>query len=323
VSVGVVAATATAYMTELHGQSKPSASLRRAQLTGTTVNLGGLALGALIAGVLAQYVYAPLTVTYVVVLIALGLGIIAVALTPETWMRPVPRPEYHPQRVAVPRAARGQFFAATGAAAIGFAGLGLFTGLAGVLLVETLHRTSLALSGATVFAVFGGAVLAQFITLTWTRKAVLSVGIAAFLFGLGLVVTSIWLPSPNLTLFIIGGAISGAGSGAIFKGSLGTVMLIAEPTRRAESLAGILLAGYVGLSVPAIGLGIALRDVSPKATLLGFAIAVAIAIIAATPALLRGARNVPSPTPTRVAPLPADSDSVTFSSEAPMGLSTR
>jgi hypothetical protein len=289
-SVGLVSATATAYMAELHARSKPGASLRRAQLGATAVNIGGLAVGALVSGLLAQYVASPLSVVYVVILVALGLAMIMVALTPETWTRPRPLPSYRPQQIAVPRAARGQFFAATGAAAIAFAGLGLFTGLAGVLLVETLHRTSLALSGTTVFAVFAGAVLAQFITLTWSRKSVLMTGIGALLVGLGLVVTSMWLTTPSLAMFLAGGAVAGTGSGAILKGSLGTVMMIAEPAHRAESLAGVLLAGYLGLSIPAIGLGVALRDVSPKVTLLGFTIVVALAIIASTPALFRGER---------------------------------
>jgi len=295
VSVGIVAATATAYMAELHGRAKPDASPRRGQLGGSIVNLGGLALGALVSGLLAQYVYAPLSVIYVALLIALGLGMVVVALTPETFRRPVPRPPYRAQHIAVPRAARGQFFAATGAAAIAFAGLGLFTGLAGTLLVETLHRTSLALSGATVFAVFAGAVLMYFVTLVWSRTLTLEVGIGALLVGLGLVVVSIWLSTPNLALFLVGGTLSGAGSGAVFKGSLTTVMMIAEPEHRAESLAGILLAGYLGLSIPAIALGITLRDVSPKVTLLGFSIVVALAAIASTPALLRGQRTTVGP----------------------------
>src|SRR4051812_23782638 len=49
-SVGVVAATATAYLAELHVASRPDASPRRAQLTATGVNVGGLGLGTLVSG---------------------------------------------------------------------------------------------------------------------------------------------------------------------------------------------------------------------------------------------------------------------------------
>jgi hypothetical protein len=82
------------------------------------------------------------------------------------------------------------------------------------------------------------------------------------------------------------------GSGALFKGSLGTMMMIADPDHRAETLAGLLLAGYLGLSVPAIGMGVALRQVSPEVTLLGFSLVVAAARVAAAPVLLRADRAV-------------------------------
>jgi predicted MFS family arabinose efflux permease len=298
-SVGMVSATATAYLGELHARSKPQASMRRAQMAGTVFNAGGLAVGALIAGLLAQYVHSPLTIPWVVLLAALGVAFVAVASIPETRARVVPRPAYRPQRITVPAGARGQFFAATGAAGIAFAGLGLFTGLAGVILVETLHRTSLALSGATVFAVFASGVAFQFVSMAWSRRAVLRTGMGLLLAGLGLVVTSVWLPSPNLALFLIGGVVMGMGSGAIFKGSLGTVMMIADPDHRAESLAGLLLAGYLGLSVPAIGMGVALRQVSPKVTLLGFSLVVVATLIAAAPALLRADRSGVASSPSR------------------------
>ncbi len=307
-SVGMVSATATAYLGELHARSKPQAGMRRAQMAGTLINVGGLALGALVAGLLAQYVHSPLTVPWVVFLIALGVAFLAVLVVPETRTRVVPRPRYRPQRVTVPPQARGQFFAALGAAAIAFAALGLFTGLAGVILVEVLHRTSLALSGATVAAVFAGAAAIQFVSMTWGRRTSLVAGMGLFLTGLGLVVLSAWLPTPNLALFLIGGVVAGTGSGAIFKGSLGTVMMIADPEHRAESLAGLLLAGYLGLSVPAIGLGVALRQVSPKVTLLGFSLVVAAALIAAAPALLRadraGSSVEPAPSPRPPTPTP-------------------
>jgi hypothetical protein len=104
----------------------------------------------------------------------------------------------------------------------------------------------------------------------------------------------------------MGGVVAGMGSGAIFKGSLGTVMMIADPDHRAESLAGLLLAGYLGLSVPAIGMGVALRQVSPKVTLLGFSLVVAAALIAAAPALLRADRsgNIAGPAAAHQATVP-------------------
>jgi hypothetical protein len=59
-------------------------------------------------------------------------------------------------------------------------------------------------------------------------------------------------------------------------------MTIAPPDRIAESLAGMFVATFVGLSLPVVGVGIALsRHVSPKDTILGFAIAVSAGIAVA------------------------------------------
>ena len=112
-------------------------------------------------------------------------------------------------------------------------------------------------------------------------------GTALMLAGIGLTVLAVWLPTPSLAVFLLGGAVSGAGAGAVFKGTVGTVVSIAPPETRAEALAGLFLAGYLGLSVPAVGAGIALQELSPRTTLTGFAILVGSAIVLAAPRLLR------------------------------------
>jgi MFS family permease len=54
VSIGLTQSTATAYLAELHARHRPQASGARAQVTATTVNMGGLGVGALVAGLFAQ-----------------------------------------------------------------------------------------------------------------------------------------------------------------------------------------------------------------------------------------------------------------------------
>jgi MFS family permease len=291
ISIGLAQSTATAYLAELHARHRPEASGTRAQVTATTVNMGGLGVGALVAGLLAQWVGDPLTVAYVVFLIAALVALAAVALSPETREPVRPRPRYRPQRASVPAETRGEYYAAALSALIVFATVGLFAGLAGLFLVVTLHHPSHALLGVTLFAVFSAGVAAQLATLRWSLRRVLGTGMALMVLGLAAVVTAVWLPSPSLALFIIGGAVSGAGGGAIFKGAVGTVIRISPPETRAEALAGTYLAAFVGLSVPIVGAGVALAEgVSPRVTLLAFAIAVAIGIVASAIKLLPGAR---------------------------------
>ena len=141
-SVGIVTATATAYLAELDLGQRPGASPKRAQVLATTANLGGLGLGPIIAGVLAETVDAPLTVPFVLFGALLAVATIAVALAPETVTPPETRPAYRPQRVAVPAEARGRFFGAAGGAFVSFAAFGLFTSLAPSFLVGTFGQTS-------------------------------------------------------------------------------------------------------------------------------------------------------------------------------------
>lgn len=128
---------------------------------------------------------------------------------------------------------------------------------------------------------YASAVAAQILTTAWPVTREFEAGMTAMVTGLGLTVLAVWLRPPSLALFIAAGAVIGAGGGTIFRGAVGTVMSIAPPDRIAESLAGMFVAAFVGLSLPVVGVGITLsRQVSPKDTILGFAIAVSAGIAA-------------------------------------------
>jgi len=86
-----------------------------------------------------------------------------------------------------------------------------------------------------------------------------------------------WLSIPNLALFLIGGALIGAGAGSVFKGTTGIVLEASAPENRLAMTSDLLIALFVGLSVPVIGAGIALNQgASAPNTVLGFAILVAL-----------------------------------------------
>ncbi|HVW42871.1 MAG TPA: MFS transporter [Amycolatopsis sp.] len=265
-SVGMVTATATAHLTELHAAARPQAPRTRADVVATAANLGGIGLGPLIAGLLAQYAPDPLHVPYLVFQALMLAGAIAVALVPET-VDPVERP-YHPQQISVPAEARGRFFAAGAAALAGFAVFGLFTSLGPQFLAETLHQHSHALAGAVAFAVFGSAAVAQILLARVRLRRQVGLGVGLLVTGIVLVVVAVWVPS--LALFLIGGVLAGAGSGTAFKGCVSIVLSIAAPERRGEALAGLFLAAYIGLTVPVLGLGLAAQLVPIAVALLGF-----------------------------------------------------
>jgi hypothetical protein len=105
--------------------------------------------------------------------------------------------------------------------------------------------------------------------------------------GLALLVGSAWTTPPSLALFLVSGVVAGAGGGAIFRGSLTVVIQTSGADNRAGALATFFTVGYAGLSIPVVGLGLALEHLSPQATLLYFASAVALGILAAAPTLTR------------------------------------
>jgi len=103
-----------------------------------------------------------------------------------------------------------------------------------------------------------------------------------------LLVISVRLSTPSLALFLIAGALIGAGSGAVFKGTTGIVLEASPPQSRVAMTSDLLIALYVGLSVPVIGAGVALDlGVSAPNTVLGFAILVGLGVVVSGWALLR------------------------------------
>jgi MFS family permease len=294
ISVGLTVPTATAYLTEMHAERHGHRHGVRPQLTSTVVNLGGLSLGALIAGSLAQYEPHRLTTTYLVLLVLLLAATVAITLSLETRQRRRPAPPYRPQRASAPERARPEFFAALTGVFLAYAAPAVFVGLAGTFLATAVHDTSLATAGLTIFILFAVGVTLLMATTAWPAGRLLVGGVSLDIVGLTLLVISAWLPTPSLALFLIAGGCVGAGASALFKGTLGTVISISAPDKLGESLTGFFLSGYFGLSLPAIAVGIALQFISLKDTLLAFAIIVSLGILSALRPLLGSQRAAPS-----------------------------
>jgi MFS family permease len=282
ISVGLTTATATAYLGELHlGTSIGTAvSPRRSQVVATAANLGGIGVGPLAAGLLAQFAPSPLRLPYILFGIVLTVLAVLVALSPETVERPTPAPRWRPQRIAVPGHARRTFFAATAAGIAAFAVYGVFNSLAPSFLAGTLHQHSHAVAGAVAFAAFAAGGLAQIALSRTSRVALLRIGPLLLIPGLVLLAAGMWLSS--LPMFIVGGVVSGAGGGLVFRGALATAGGTAPPESRAEVMAGYFLGAYVGLSVPVVGLGIATQFASARAVMVVFAAIVAVAVVLST-----------------------------------------
>jgi MFS family permease len=290
--VGAVTATATAWIAELHAVSRPGEPPRRAEVVATAANLGGIGVGPLVAGALAQWVADPLTIPFLVFIAVLLVALAGARWSPETRRPAHPLPPYRPQRISVPSDARSAYLAAAVTAAISFASFGLFTSLAPSFLAGTLHHGSPLLAGVTAFTVFAAGAAGQMLVARRPIAVAVVSGVVLMLSGLALVVLAVWLPSPSLGLFLLGGGIAGAGSGCLFKGVVTEASMLATPGRRAETLAGMFLAGYIGLALPVVGLGFLTEDVPARVGLLVFAVVLGAAALVAMPVVLAGVRKV-------------------------------
>jgi len=284
VATGLAAGTAITYLIELRLRADPKASLVAPRTIGTSITVGGLGIGPLIAGCLAEWASWPLTLPY---LVFLGLGAVGFAgllLVPET-----SAPTHEPATGPSTRARSARLPVPAGAGTLSaFAASGLFAGLAGLILAETFGHTSHALAGATLFLVFTCGVVSQLATTSLRSAQVLAFGTVSMLGGLAALAASVRLSSPSLGLFLAAGALIGAGLGAVFKGTTGIVLEAAAPEDRLAVTSKLLIALYAGLSIPVVGAGIALdKGASIANTVLGFAILVALGVSISGLLLLR------------------------------------
>lgn len=276
VATGLVTATATAALGELvRGRAG------RAETVATAANLGGLGTGALVSGVLAEYVFAPTTLVYWLYLLASGAAFVVVLILPET-VPQVRRPSIPVPRLALPDTAAGRR-ALSGAAAAMFAGFavtGLFASLVPSFLRDDLHQRNLAVVGATVGLLFLVGMLVQVLTARpWWRPSVAVVPVL-LIAGMGLVVAGLWSTSSVLVLF--GTVLAGAGFGLATRSGVKTVEEFGDEDRRADLVATVFLAAYAGTTVSTVGLGLLTRELGekPATTLIAAVVAVA-ALLAA------------------------------------------
>lgn len=268
VGIGVLTATATAHLSELRTVSHPHERGARSALVATVVNLGGIALGPLVSGLLATVVGRPLIVPYLLFLLFLLVGIGGVSLVPETVARWAEPPPYRPQSLSVAGDQAGRFFAAALGAAAAFAIFGLFTSLAPSFVAGALHDSSRLVAGLVSSSAFIAATVAQVAFGRVAQRPQLRLGVAAMAGGLVLIAGGVLVGS--VVLFLLAGIVAGAGAGLLFKASIGMAAALASDRTRGAMLATAFLFAYLGLTLPVVGLGVSLLFVSSQVGLVIF-----------------------------------------------------
>jgi MFS family permease len=252
-AVGVLTATATAALAALHSAHRPHGTPGVAETVAVFANIGGLGLGPLVSGVVAQFAPAPLVWPYLLFALLLVAAVPLLALTPETAVPPADTVRYRPQRLTLHPTRPAAHLAAIALGLISFSVFGVFSSLAPQLLGDVFGITATALTGATVFAVFAAGAVAQALAGRIPPQHRVKTAAITLWAGLALVAVQPFLPS--YPLFVAGGMVAGVGAGLAFKTAVGTIVSLTAPEKRAGALAILFLGSYIGLSLPVLGLG--------------------------------------------------------------------
>ncbi|MFJ2739369.1 MFS transporter [Streptomyces sp. NPDC087440] len=269
-AVGLMASTATAYLMDLWHEANPGQPLSPVPgLVAAVSNLGGLAMGPLVVGALAQWAGVPLVTPYVLFGIAMLVLLGLILATPETVDTEAAK-GVRPARFALREGARPVFVAAAAGGFFAFAASGIFSALGAIIVRLDLGITSPMVAGTAAFAVFGASALAQLLLGRMPVARMLTLGAVLFPVGLGLTALTLYVPS--LPLFLVAAVLTGSGSGLLFKASVGQTAAAAQPSSRAGVLAVFFVIAYVGMGVPSVLFSIAATQFGRQPVMIVFAV---------------------------------------------------
>jgi MFS family permease len=251
ISIGIATGTGTAWLAELIGRKDKTLATAIA----TSVNFLGLATGALIAGLLAQYAPWLLRLPFIIYIAALVVVTGLIWSTQETVAHPrglhkIPlRPN-----VSVPPDIRAEFIApaVTGFGAMAL--VGFFAAIGPTVLAQDLHVTNHAVAGALFFEL--AMTVAATILLTQNLPSR-----TAMLVGLGLMIPSVILVvsaqvRASMGLLIAATACCAVAAALGYRGSLQVVNQIAPEQQRASVVSSYFICAFTGNALPVIGVGV-------------------------------------------------------------------
>jgi MFS family permease len=226
--------------------------------TGTVANgvapITGTASGALVSGILVQYLPSPTHLIFVVLLVAFAIETIGVVLMPES---STPKPgalaSLRPQ-LAMPRVARGPMLVAVPALVAVWSLAGLYGSLGPILVQRLSGSDSFVLGGLSLFVLAGAGALTVLVVRGFEPRRVMLSGLVTLLIGVG--ATLLAVDADSTVGFFVGTAIAGVGFGAGFQGGLRTVLPLAAPHERAGVLSTIYVVSYLAMGLPAVGAGV-------------------------------------------------------------------
>lgn len=282
-SAGLFTGTATAAVIE----AAPPNWRTRAAAVATIANIGGLGAGPVVAGLLVQYAPEPLRLSFALHIVLALLAGAAVLIAPETSER---SGRIGIQRLSVPAEVRTVFVIAAIAGFAGFAVTGLFMAVAPSFVADVAGIDNSAVAGLVASSIFIASAVTQVAVGGMEPQRAVAVGCAILIAGM--VILAVALGMSSFLGLIGAGLVSGVGHGIAFSRGLAAIAENTPADRRAEVNSTYFVIGYVAISVPVVGEGLAAQTWGLRTAGVTFAVVVAVlSIICLVAILVREARE--------------------------------
>lgn len=286
-ALGAASGPLTAALSEL----EPDGNRRKAALVSTVASVGGLGLGPVLAGGLAEYGPAPDVLPFVVEIALLVPAAVAISTLPTARART----RWRPRRPGIPAAMRGAFATSGTASFLAFAVIGLFLALIPTYVAGLSGSRNLLLGGAAVALMLVCSALAQLLAYGRDAHSLEQLGLP--LLAIGLVLLAVAGSLSSLALLLVATVVGGTGQGLAFFGGLTAINHRAPADRHADVLSSFYVIIYLGVGLPVIGVGFLATAVGLLTAVQWFGCVVAALCIIVMCALVRARRRAASAMP--------------------------
>ncbi|MBX9459266.1 MAG: MFS transporter [Rhizobium sp.] len=264
ITAGLLLSSLSAAVVDLEPKSRPGS----AAVWNAVIPLGGLAIGALIAGVMMDLtstaeadVFGALTGAY---------GLLAVLI----WLIPETAPRHHglwaslKPRIGIPAAARPAFWRGAPAVIAGWATGGLYLSLGAPIVRHVFGAEDHVIQALVIALLSGAGATACYLARGYSSRQVTLYGTSAL--AIGTTLTLLATAWASLPAYLVALTIAGTGFGTCFYGVLRSVVPVVRPGERGELFAALFTLSYLAFGVPTILAGVAVGAFGLTATTLGF-----------------------------------------------------
>ena len=224
---------------------------------GTTANAVapplGTALGAIVAGLLVQYLPGPTHLVYFVLAsVFVVQAALLVSMNETHAARPGAWASLKPH-LRLPHATRGPMLIAIPALVATWALAGFYASLGPALVKGMLGTQAPVIGGLTLFVLASSGAVAVLFLQSQDARRLLQLGAGVLLVGVATAMAGLTVHS--LGLFFVGTSLAGMGFGAGFQGAIRSVVTPAAAHERAGVLSVALVVSYLAMGLPAMVAG--------------------------------------------------------------------